>query len=127
MLRRIAMVVGVLLFAISLYATVAFHRITYTAPFDDGWPRSFPYPDTWIGPALEKLDSMYPAGPRLIKIHGEIPRLQLILLVVVAITFQLGCLFVGPSAWQWASRNELYGKARRFLGAALQRSRRRTQ
>jgi hypothetical protein len=45
------------------------------------WPRPFPYPDKALY-ALERFyDAKFPAGPRMIKIKGEFPRVQATLLL----------------------------------------------
>jgi hypothetical protein len=63
---RVTLVVAVAVCLLSLWVR---HRWVVW-PWDDTWPRPFPYPDELLYAFHEWLDSLFPA-PGYIKIHGE--------------------------------------------------------
>jgi hypothetical protein len=77
MLRRVtgilAVVIGAAVFA---YFSWAAHRIGFDAWTEKGWPRTFPYPDTWLLALNDYYDAKYPVTGPYIKLHGELPRVM---------------------------------------------------
>ena len=75
MLRRVtgmlAVIIGAAVFA---YFAWAAHRIGFEAVMEKGWPRTFPYPDTWLLALNDYYDAKYPVPRNVIKMHGELPR-----------------------------------------------------
>jgi hypothetical protein len=87
----------------------ALHRISARVlVHDDAWPRPAPYPDRWLMELNDWYDRRYPAPPNMLKIHGEIGRVQLTLLaglVPSLLMFLVGAVPLGRnvlirgSAW----------------------------
>jgi hypothetical protein len=77
MLRRVtgmlAVIIGAALF---VYFAWAAHRIGFDALTEPGWPRTFPYPDTWLLALNDYYDAKYPVTGPYIKLHGELPRVM---------------------------------------------------
>lgn len=62
----------------SCYCAWALHRISDEVLFNDvDWPRSWPYPDRGLAALHAWYDAAYPAPRDSLKLHGELPRVQL--------------------------------------------------
>jgi hypothetical protein len=55
----------------------------YVLVKDQKWPRPFPYPDQWLWALNNYFDAKYPARPGEIKLHAEIDRVRLVLLIAL--------------------------------------------
>src|SRR5262245_50468358 len=67
---------------------------------DKAFPRSWPYPD-WLLLALnDYFVKMYPAPPGTIKLHGEIARVQALVIVATTAVTAIGLALAAPEFWR---------------------------
>lgn len=84
----------------------AFQRLTADAMVSDAraWPRPFPYPDRWLWRLNDYYDARYPAPRGAIKLHGEIARVQLTVLVGAAFFILIALIGSISLAKQWREK-----------------------
>ncbi len=99
-----------------LYSAWALHRVSSALLVEDmAWPRPWPYPDRWLSRCHDWLDALYPAGPGMLKIHGEFPRIRWLLgfALVVSLIYLVGGigLCLRPKAFRQGPTAEIVSLA----------------
>ena len=108
MFRAFCIIVFIVSAIIASYAGWSLHRISAAVMVREGnsWPRAWPYPDGWLLALNDWYDARYPAARGTVKLHGEIDRVQLTLLVVLAASATVGLCGALPVAWPWIRRSK---------------------
>jgi hypothetical protein len=92
--NKTRLVLPLVLAAISLASTAYFawcwqrSRPTIFAE-DMSYPRPWPYPDRWLCDLVDWFDARNPTQGDTIKIHGEWPKVRLLVFLALALSFQL--------------------------------------
>jgi hypothetical protein len=81
--RVLALCLSIGSFLITAYFGWASYRISGPVLFEEmregnpNWPRKWPYPDEWLWRWNDQLDAEDPGPPGTLKMHGELPTMQM--------------------------------------------------
>ena len=99
--RVLALCLSIGSFLITAYFGWASYRISGPVLFEEmragnpNWPRKWPYPDEWLWRWNDQLDAEDPGPPGTLKMHGELPTMQMKLMGWIFVSGLIGiCLAV---------------------------------
>jgi len=94
--RLLSLCLAIISFLLASYFAWARHRISGPVIFREAridnpnWPRKWPYPDEWLLQWHDQISAEQPVYPGGIRIHGELPRLEMKLLGWIVVSGLVG-------------------------------------